>query len=82
MDEQNEQITYTIPVSIGVPFYLLQSIDYFAKEANTSRSKYIVKILKEKLEKQKWKKSYYSSFFSTSEKNKNSKNSAEMQNKN
>ena len=53
MDEQNEQITYTIPVSIGVQFYLLQSIDYFAKEANTSRSKYIVKILKEKLEKQK-----------------------------
>lgn len=48
-----EQLTCSIPISIAVPYELLQSINYFAKEANTSRSKYIVKILKEKLENQK-----------------------------
>ena len=42
--------TNKIPVSVGIPFDLLISIEQLAKEQQLSRSEFIVNILKEKIE--------------------------------
>lgn len=38
-----------IPVSIGIPYDLLQKVDELAKEQDLSRSSFVVQIIKEKL---------------------------------
>lgn len=38
-----------VPISIGMPYYLLQKVEELAKAQDISRSSFIVQIIKEKL---------------------------------
>ena len=47
----SEVIKNRIPVSVSIPYDLLQKIDEFANKDRLSRSNFIVKILKQNLKK-------------------------------
>lgn len=42
-----------VPVSVGIPFDLLQEVDELANKENTSRSDFVVQALLEKVEREK-----------------------------
>lgn len=42
-----------VPVSVGIPFYLLTKVDEMAEKEDISRSDFVVQAIIEKIEKKK-----------------------------